>query len=590
MRLPPEWRILAAWAPLAALIVCLPISVLLRQSILIDDTFYALAAARHIAAGQGSTVDGLHPTNGYQPLWVWILAGVTAAGRLGPDGTVRVALILCAVATGAAGIVAARLVRDLGRSGSAVAWASFLWLVNPYLLKRYFNCLETALAALLLLICVREAVRVQAAGAAGGGPVTSEVRLGLLAGLGALARLDLGVLAPLLALRRRLVAASVAAAILLPWLLWSWVRFGSWVPLSGEATRVWYAAWKGLPVGETSGWDAGNASLALAWLFGLGWPAAALERLGAPRALAGALVPAVLAALLGLAAIGGGLRGRLRSWWTSVRPTAPWTIGVALFLWAAYAFAFPAPWHLNRYFLPMHALWVVWLALFLERAIFHRSGEQGVPAAGAPGAGGAAAAGEAAAAGAAEGGAGSARARAWLGWGAGGAVWLAGLVPYVADTTGGLTPDLQLGVARWVRERVPAEARVGMAQSGVVGYYAGRPIVNLDGKVNPEAMRALRDGRMGDYLARERVEIFGDWSDLVEVVLRRAGPEEARVLCAPLPPGEGPPGPFTFCRVRMGPARTGGAPAGAAAGAGTGAPAIPPPPAASPGPTDPRAW
>lgn len=588
MRLPPEWRILAAWAPLAALIVCLPVPVLLRQSILIDDTFYALAAARHLAAGEGSTVDGLHPTNGYQPLWVWILAGVTAAGRLGPDGTVRAALLLCALATGAAGIVAARLVRDLGGSGRAAGWASFLWIVNPYLLKRHFNGLESALAALLLLICVREAVRVQAAGAAGGGPVTSEVRLGLLAGLSALARLDLGVVVPLLALRRRLVAASVAAAVLLPWLLWSWARFGSWVPLSGEATRVWYAAWQGLPAEASLGWEAGNASLALAWLFGLGWPAAALERLGAPRALAGALVPAALAGLLGLAAIGGGLRGRLRSWWASVRPAAPWTVGVALFLWAAYAFAFPAPWHLNRYFLPLHALWAVWLGLFLERAIFHRVGEPEARAAGAPGAGAVAAAGEgaaggeAAAAGAAAGGAGRARAR--LGWAVLGTAWLAGLVPYVADTTGGLTPDLQLGVAGWVRERVPAEARVGMAQSGVVGYYAGRPIVNLDGKVNPEAMRALREGTMGDYLIRERIELFGDWSDLVEVVLRRAGPEEARVLCAPLPPGEGPPGPFTFCRVRAGP----GAPAGAPVGPAP--PATPPPPAASPGPTDPRAW
>src|SRR6201992_2723619 len=41
-----------------------------------DDCFYYLQVARNIASGHGSTFNGLTLTNGYQPLWLWILAGV----------------------------------------------------------------------------------------------------------------------------------------------------------------------------------------------------------------------------------------------------------------------------------------------------------------------------------------------------------------------------------------------------------------------------------------------------------------------------------------------------------------------------------
>jgi hypothetical protein len=38
-----------------------------------DDTFYYLQVARHVAEGDGFTFDGLHGTNGFQPLWQFLL-------------------------------------------------------------------------------------------------------------------------------------------------------------------------------------------------------------------------------------------------------------------------------------------------------------------------------------------------------------------------------------------------------------------------------------------------------------------------------------------------------------------------------------
>src|SRR5512137_2142588 len=37
-----------------------------------DDAYYYYKVAQNISEGHGSTFDGLHPTNGYHPLWLLI--------------------------------------------------------------------------------------------------------------------------------------------------------------------------------------------------------------------------------------------------------------------------------------------------------------------------------------------------------------------------------------------------------------------------------------------------------------------------------------------------------------------------------------
>ncbi len=43
-----------------------------------DDAFYYFGVAHNIAAGHGSTFNGLDPTNGYHPLWLGLLVPVFA--------------------------------------------------------------------------------------------------------------------------------------------------------------------------------------------------------------------------------------------------------------------------------------------------------------------------------------------------------------------------------------------------------------------------------------------------------------------------------------------------------------------------------
>jgi hypothetical protein len=63
-----------------------------------------------------------------------------------------------------------------------------------------------------------------------------------------------------------------------------------------------------------------------------------------------------------------------------------------------------------------------------------------------------------------------------------------------------------------VREHVPVGDVVGAAQSGTLGYFRPR-VLNLDGKVNAEALR--HRGRMPAYLASRDVHWFCDWRDTV---------------------------------------------------------------------------
>ncbi len=63
-----------------------------------DDGYFYLTIARNLARGLGSTFDGLSFTNGYQPIWLAVLAAVyRVTGPLSPESGVRVAVALAGV-------------------------------------------------------------------------------------------------------------------------------------------------------------------------------------------------------------------------------------------------------------------------------------------------------------------------------------------------------------------------------------------------------------------------------------------------------------------------------------------------------------
>jgi hypothetical protein len=62
---------------------------------------------------------------------------------------------------------------------------------------------------------------------------------------------------------------------------------------------------------------------------------------------------------------------------------------------------------------------------------------------------------------------------------------------------------------------LPQDAEIASFQSGVLEYFHPRTL-NLDGKVNVEAARAVRSGQLDAYLSRRRPTYIVDWKELVD--------------------------------------------------------------------------
>ncbi|MCR9248614.1 MAG: hypothetical protein NXI31_26605 [bacterium] len=211
-----------------------------------DDAFYFLQIARHMADGRGATFDGVHPTSGFQPLWQFVLAGVQWTLRLSPESLVRAAFLL---ANGLLVLTAwqvAGLLRDAGIDrvrASLIALALLIWAPCA---TSYFTLCEASLNGFAFVLTLRTAGRV----IAGQGTARAQYGLGLLLGVLFLARLDNFMLAATIALaiairQRRgglpilLRIAATLAPIGCGYAVANLLAFGHVMPISGAIKSQW---------------------------------------------------------------------------------------------------------------------------------------------------------------------------------------------------------------------------------------------------------------------------------------------------------------------------------------------------------------
>jgi hypothetical protein len=65
-------------------------------------------------------------------------------------------------------------------------------------------------------------------------------------------------------------------------------------------------------------------------------------------------------------------------------------------------------------------------------------------------------------------------------------------------------------VACWVDENTSPDDTIGVFQSGAIGYFSDRRVINLDGKVNRDALVALKDEKLAEYLREEGIDVVVD--------------------------------------------------------------------------------
>jgi len=450
-------RLPLAWVPLDKAL----------EKFISDDAFYYFLIARHLAQGKGASINGLNPTNGFHPLWALLLAILHIPCPQSPL-PVHLGLTLAALLDCATVLALYITVSVLGDKGPAALWASLFYALNPLVILEAMGGLETALGLFLLALtclCYAQIWTKER-------PSTADYALlGAAGGLMMLARTDyvfflIAILALEARRRRGLMPVAVvgllAGGMLLPWLIWSWRVVGTPVQTSGVAVPF--------VVSEHLFSDRG-------WLRFIGPP------LYLSSMLAGYLVRyafAELAVIAGLCLVWGLRRRRL----SLSLPSPMWATiagAGALLLFHAFVRWFLRGW----YFVPM----VYALAPLAGHFLAQAEAESRLPRRITAGV-------------------------ILLGLFLvlalqGGREWKRGLYPWQAQMK-----EAALRVAR----ELPTEVRIGSFNAGIPAYFSDRVVINLDGVVNGEALKALRERRLLAYAREAGIGYILDWKRTVEEI------------------------------------------------------------------------
>ncbi|MEW5827987.1 MAG: hypothetical protein AB1846_03785, partial [Chloroflexota bacterium] len=95
-----------------------------------DDAFFYFKVAQNIAAGLGSTFDGIGPANGYHPLWMLVCIPVFALAKFDLFLPLRLLAVILAGLNLGTGILLFRLLSRLTRQPVAMLAAAF-WVFYP---------------------------------------------------------------------------------------------------------------------------------------------------------------------------------------------------------------------------------------------------------------------------------------------------------------------------------------------------------------------------------------------------------------------------------------------------------------------------
>lgn len=466
----------------------------LANNPLTEDAYYALTVARNIAQGRSVTIDGTTLTNGFQPLFTFLCVPIYAL--FGKDDYLPLRLVLLlewCFYVGTAWLVA-RIVTDLippGRSEDKVfvfRLTFLLYLGSMFVVVEHFNGLETGCVLFFYGLTWRVYEKSDLS------EIRDLVKLGVLLGFTVLARIDaaffVAVLAlfqlvggPSTAIRDKLtrfaVLSIVPLLVSLPWWLYNLIWFGTLMPTSGQALTLWdpslSRAGAGLlavsqcsiPAVYVGRFELINGTIRLDMLRGL--------ILGA--ALVGAISYLRCAgrewSLLGT--------GRLQLKQTINFSGCFLAFNATLVLW--YVGSSAAAHFYVRYFAPLMVLstWILGSCLAAVQVTKSRRFARIV-----------------------------------------GPASLVFIFPVILMTSmwhtgwGSLGNPMYTQQIPLVLRLVPETDYVAAGQSGTLGYFRSK-VVNLDGKVNSEALRY--QDHMRDYLAERKIRWFCDRLSIVHQYL-----------------------------------------------------------------------
>lgn len=459
-----------------------------HAGLMLDDGYYYLKIAQSIAHSMGSTFDGVNPTNGYHPLWLLSLVPVFWL-TLDSDVANILAAVLQTIffaGSSAAVYLALRLkARPLAAALGVSLWVLFCY---PYSVSGVEYSLH-------LLLITWTAYFYLSRFACGNPHTKSFFVLGVLCALTILARLDTVLLAGsiglfLLAVEwrardvngRLLRLSAFFIPVTITCLVYvgaNLVLFGHAVPLSGEVKRAWSEYLLTLdPIYSTQSWLMAKLSLM----------ATPLRSLVDARHPSETFFPLTLtvgsfgAAILGLTALGMSGAGRQRGW-------IPCEAGrlAPFYLYGILGYvSYITIYHAQLSFIPWYYVIQPWITVVLltdaaEGVLGFRNSLVNSN-------------------------------KALMISRRVGTIALVVLVSGVLLYTGRALAtsstkddspsnyDPLFETAQWIKSNLPAGAVVGSWNAGMIGYFSGRRVFDLDGLVNS-----------WDFYEREQYDLCGYW-------------------------------------------------------------------------------
>lgn len=443
-----------------------------------EDGYLMLTLARNLAIGKGMSVaDGLIPSNGTQPLatlvWSALFWLVGGDRELGVGLVQGMEIVFAALTAWLIGRLSERLLGS-GAIERKVSWLiAAVWLASPIIVPHSMNCLETGVYGLFVVGTALAFVtwsqqpspwspaRIIGMGGLIGGAFWARndaIFLGAAVGLAHVA-LPQGVTRS----RRLLEVAGfglTGGVLAAPWMIFNYTRFGSIVPVSGQSETIGIEIARNLRV------------LAVVWAeyFAMLLPIpASFEGKGWFALLMLVLVGAALTMLV------------WRTYQVAPAATRRLIVGVGFYasvLTLFYGLSFGAPHFLSRYLFPISPfIALLWGGALL--ALLRRSDPQRVR----------------------------------------GLAIAALLMLALPCLTMGLRAyskgkrHQHMQVVSWVRENVPPTSWVAAPQTGTLGFFYDRAL-NLDGKVNPEALVWRQANKTLEYAVFKKVDYIADWASL----------------------------------------------------------------------------
>lgn len=223
-----------------------------------DDGFYYFQVARNLAAGLGFTFDGLNPTNGFHPLWLFLVTPLFLLAQMDLLLPLRVLIVFSAFISAACAILVYRILRRF-TSVWVAAFIGLLWVISPRIHDLTLHAGTEAGINALSLLWFWHALVSFPTDARRPADFRQLAALGAIGALAVLARLDnvfvvgLGGLwlwwrlwratkkANAWAWRLQTGAAFAApiAIAMLAYLAWNYFAFDTLTPVSGQVKLWW---------------------------------------------------------------------------------------------------------------------------------------------------------------------------------------------------------------------------------------------------------------------------------------------------------------------------------------------------------------